>query len=180
MITVTDGQQKIILKDNKLKKYQEYFVGIEIIPSQEYWGISLILIQKNKNYYEKIIKCYPGGDFILEELNNLDVTLSNKILLSVVDYKKFKTLYNNMNISRNYKEEAIVESVSVMFSYECYQNYILEESYEVNIDELFNTLIQFDRQCHSLKNQIYKRTKIILNTKYKTKLLDDLLKGENN
>ncbi len=180
MITITDGQQKIIIKDNKLRKYQEYFEGIEIIPSQEYWGINLILIPKDKNCYKKIIKCYPGGDFVLEEFNNLDVTLSNKIILSVGDYKKFEILYNNMNISRNYKKEAIVESVSTMFSYECYQNYILEESYEVNIDELFNTLIQFDRQCYGLRNQIYKRTKIILNTKYKTKLLDDLLKGENN
>lgn len=169
MITITDGKETFTIKRKELWERKEYFKGLATKLKYDYWAIELLFIRKDKekNKFDKIVKCFPSGDDFLQEFINLDSSKSNYVLLSESDYKEVKLIYDNMKGKTDYKKEAIIEAVAMMFSFECYQNYVLERDLYVKSENIFKDFVEIGYDYTIYKKEIYKRAKEILKDKYK-------------
>lgn len=177
VVIITNGNEILKIPNIQFKDKSKCFDGVVLKPLFKYCDIELVFIPDNKEKITKIIKTYTDGDSIIEEYNNLDMSSKEKVFLSNQDFDKVNHLYNNMLAEKNWRKEAIIESVSIIFSYECYQNYIIEDCYNVPLEEIFNHAIQFAYSYKEYKKEIYVRTKEILNKHYKTTALDYILEG---
>ncbi len=166
MITITNGKEKFTIKKNKLWERKEFFKGLATKFKYSYWGIELLFVKKGIGKFEKIIKCLPDGDDIDKEYINLDNKQRNYILLNDDDYAEVKMLYDNMNTDIDYRKEAYIESTSILFAYELYQNHILEDDTDVDPDDIFYNWINQNYCYKNYKEEIYAKAKKILKEKY--------------
>lgn len=166
MITITDGKDKFVIRNNELWERYENLEGKATKLKYEYWAIELLFTEKEDGYYDKIVKCYPSGDSYLEIYVNKDLTRKNEILLSSNDYKTVKKLWDNMNSDNDYRKEAMIDVAARIFGYECYQNYVLELDSRIKLDEIFRDCVRVDYQYKKYKKEIYKRAKQILKEVY--------------
>ncbi len=166
MIIITDGKDRFSIDERALWNRKEYLQGLAIKLKYDYWCVELLFVRREEYGYEKIVKCYVDGDSYIREYVNLNRESGNIILLEEKDYKEVKTLYKNMISSRDYRKEAIVEAGAILFSYEYYQNYILEDGfYEISADEIFD-LSDLLQDFKQYKKEIFKKAKILLKEKY--------------
>lgn len=166
MITITNGKERFVIRGNELWKREETLKGKATKLKHQYWSIELLFTEQKKGHYDKVIKCYPCGDSSLEIYNNKDITKKDEILLSNKDYKKVKKIWENMNIEQDIKKEAMLDVVARIFSYECYQNYVLELDNSISLNEIFRDNIQIDYPYKKHKREIYQRAKKILKEVY--------------
>ena len=173
-MTISDGKEsfKIDKKDITNKK-EGYIIGID----ENIWCIELFIKKDKNNCFTTIIKRLPssskdGGDE-LKSYNILDNPNFNEFLLSSSDYKEIKRLYENMQLVKKNRKQSIVEAFASLFAYECYENYYLQELWEVKDKDLFASITSgsdYQYECLCLKSEIYKKTKEILKEKYKVNL----------
>ena len=166
MITITDGNEKFVIRNNELWQRVENLEGKATKLKYEYWSIELLFTEKEDGYYDKIVKCYPSGDSYLEVYVNKDLTRKNEILLSNKDYKIVKKIWDNMNIDNDYRKEAIIDIAARIFGYECYQNYVLELDDKVKLDEIFRDCVRVGYPYKKYKKEIYNKAKQILKDVY--------------
>lgn len=175
MITITDGKERLILRENMLKKDKR---GIIIKPPADYWYIEL-LIEKKRSKILRIIKKFPESGDEIKYYQNLERKEKNLILLDNDDYDEVKRLYNNMQIVDDNRKSTVIKAVSELFAYECYHNYCLEELDEMNCKDIYTDLelaLQGYNECITYKDEIWERTKDILKKDYKVNL-DDKFEG---
>lgn len=177
MITITNGVEEFIVREELTKKVKRGFV---ISPCREFWYLELVVEQDNeKERYVRIIKKFPEktGDE-LKNYYNLNEE-KGKILLSNEDYEEVKRLYDKMQLVDDKRKVAVVKAISTLFAYECYENYYLEELFEVEIDDIYleitNNLVSYN-ECKIYKKEIYNATKKMLKDVYKFDL-DKLFDG---
>lgn len=60
----------------------------------------------------------------------------------------------------------MLDVVARIFSYECYQNYVLELDNRISLNEIFRDNIQIDYPYKKYKREIYQRSKKILKEIY--------------
>ena len=166
MITITNGKEKFTIRNNELWERKEELQGKATKLKYQYWSVELLFTEKEKGHYDKIVKCYPSGDSYLEIYPNKDVSKKDEILLSNKDYKTVKKLWENMNIDNDIKKDVMLDAVARIFSYECYQNYILELDKRVSLNEIFRDCIHIGYPYRKYKKEIYKRAKLILKDIY--------------
>ena len=166
MVTITDGKNKFFIDKRTLWNRKADLEGLATKLKYSYWAIELLFICHEKDSYEKIVKCYVDGDDYVKEYPNLDKSLKDTILLSEEDYNEVERLYANLNSVRDYREEAIIEAGAILFSYEYYQNYILEDGeFEIDVDEVFD-LSDLLKGLKNYKKEIFEKSKSILKEKY--------------
>ena len=166
MITITNGKESFIIRKNELYEREDGLKGKATKLKHQYWSVELLFTEKSKGYYDKIAKCFPSGDRYLEVYSNKDITKKNEILLDNRHYKKVKKIWNNMNVEKDYQKEAMLDVAARIFSYECYQNYILELDKTVSLSEIFRDCIKINYPYKKHKKEIYQRAKIILKDVY--------------
>lgn len=162
-MTITDGKESFII-DNKdvTNKKDGYIIGID----ENIWCIELFIKKEKNNCFKAIIKRLPssskdGGDE-LKSYNILDNPNFNEFLLSSSDYKEIKRLYENMQLVKKNRKQSIVEAFASLFAYECYENYYLQELWEVRDKDLFASITSgsdYQYECLCLKSEIYKKQK---------------------
>lgn len=165
MITITDGKNEFVIRREELRERNDDLKGLATKPKYNYWVVELLFVGR-RNYFDKIVKCYTGGDSYLEVFKNKSPKVKNKIVLSKKNYNIVKAIWDNMNIERDYKKEAIIDIAARMFSYECYHNYILELDTRIKSDEIFRDCVPVDKEYKKYKKEIYKKAKEILNDVY--------------
>lgn len=168
MITITNGSEYFVIRKDQLQYRDDDLKGLETKLKYDYWMVELLFIPKllNKNKFKGIVKCRPGGDYCLEAYKNLSPKKENEILLSESDYKEVKLVWDNMNVEKDYRKEAIIESYAIRLSYECYQNFILELDTEPPIDDIFYEFAEIPRHYDKYKEEILERAREILRDKY--------------
>lgn len=180
MIKVTNGGDWFVIPDNKLWNNKKRGKALITKLKYEYWGTELRFIFEENNKYQKIIKTYRDGETILKEYTNLTVSCLNEITLNIDDYNEVKSIYANMQTDKDYKKEALIKSCAILFSYECYQNYILEVDMTVNVEYIFNDFIGVTSTLYkNYKKEIFEEAKKILKQEYKVNLDDKLSNGGN-
>lgn len=166
MITITNGKDEFIIRTNELWYRNDELKGVATKLKHQYWSVELLFTEDEKGHCDKIVKCYPGGDSYLKIYPNKDTTKKNRILLSKKHYAEVKQIWENMNIEEDIKKDAMLDVVARIFSYECYQNYILELDSRVSLNEIFRDCIQINYPYKKYKKEIYQRSKVILKEIY--------------
>lgn len=170
MIIITDGKDRFSVDEKALWNRKDDLKGQAVKLKYDYWCVELLFVRRKEFEYEKIVKCYVDGDNYVKEYINLNSELKNTVLLSKEDYEEVRTLYKNMLSPRDYRKEAIVEAGAILFSYEYYQNYILEDGfYEISVDEIFD-LSDLLQDFKEYKKEIFKKAKSLLKEKYNINL----------
>ena len=112
----------------------------------------------------------PDSGDELKTYLNLNYRLKNEIILSNDDYEEVKRLYENMQIDKTIRKNAIVISAANLFAYECFKNYCIEELDEVQSEEMFEEIVRAlneYRELQSYKDEIYELARKILKDEYK-------------
>lgn len=131
----TDGINGVEIKKEMLIENER---GIIIKPLYDYWSTEL-LIERNIKKYKRILKEFPdGGDVV--KIYKIIKNSNNKILLTKDDYKEINLIYQNMQLDDAKRENAIIKSVSELFTYECYQNYFVEDKVEKDPNVVYSGL----------------------------------------
>ncbi len=165
-IIITDGKNEFSIDKGILWNRKEDLDGLATKPIHGYWSIELLFVRHKEKGYEKIVKCYVDGDAYVREYLNLNRERSNVILLNEADYKEVSRLYRYLIDPRDFKREAMIEAGAILFSYEYYQNYILEDGYsEIDINEIFD-LSDLLKDFKQYKEEIFKEAKVVLKEKY--------------
>lgn len=167
MITVSNGVENFTIRKEMIKKVER---GIRVSPDDYYCNIEFLLEGKC-GFFKSIIKKLPpdSGDELKTYLN-LNYRLKNEIILSNDDYVEVKRLYENMQLDKTIRKNAIVISAANLFAYECFKNYCIEELDEVQSEEMFEEIVRAlneYRELQSYKDEIYELARKILKDEYK-------------
>ena len=165
MITITDKMDSIKLSTKDLVNYDKYYEGFKIKPKYDYWLVELI-IRVEDNLLRDIIKVYSGDEVILDRFVNKEES-SDTIILSPGDFARFKKLFSNMRLNKDYQKQAIITAYSELLSYEYYEATVLEDCPDVTMEELLTELHGYDYLKY--QKEILKMTQEILNKRYKIK-----------
>lgn len=184
MIIITDGNEKISLKKEDTKLSERGYL-IEIVNNM--WFVELFIEKDKKGKWIRIVKRIPssledGGD-ILKTYKILDNSEYNKAVLSKEDFKEIKNLYGNMQIVYEQRKETIIQAFALLFAYECYENYCLQELYSIKDSEIFSSLSlesNYHLECKRFREEIYKRANEIMKEKYNVNLNKYLCGGSKN
>lgn len=162
MITISDSKNNIDIGDEFLQKKD---FGYLLLPKSNHWDIQIMFIWDfNNDICKEIIKSYLDGDSVIKKYINL--IRSSEIVLDSSSYSEISSIIKMMIDSINLRDQAIVHSLALMFSYECYQNYVLENCYEITIDEIFNENLRCAYPYKHLKNLIFEDTRKIMKDCY--------------
>ncbi len=170
---ITDGKEFYEIDKNNIYSVEEdIVVGVD----ESIWCIELFFERKDDKYI-RIAKRLPssnrtGGD----EIKSYKIIKDddNKLLLSKSDYDEIKRLCKNLDNVYKYRNESLIESIAILVAYECYENYYLQELWEVTKDDIFESItneFEYERECKKLKDKIFKRAEVILEEKYGVKNL---------
>lgn len=172
MIEITDGVRTICINKNSLdfdKENNELILKAKM----NYWCTVLGFdLDKNKNI-SRIVKRFYDGD-IHAIFYNLGKNKDN-VLLSKKEFDKFELIYSNMKSEVDYKKNAMINAGVELFSFLCYQYYVLEDLNPTDIDIIFEEISNDVFNYKKYKKEIYLKSKDLLNEKYKVNYLDNIL-----
>ena len=161
MIKITDSKETIILTKEDILIIDNYII---IKPIHKYWVVKLFIVVE-KGFLKEIIKAYDIEEEPLDRFKS-KTKLSDTLVLSEGDFKRFKKLYENMHNKIDYRKKAIIKAYSELLSYEYFQGSVLEDCSSVSITELFDDLNEsYDYKKY--RDEIIKESKKILKEKYK-------------
>lgn len=186
MIIISDGKEKISIKEKELKKERNYY---KIILKNDYICVNLFLKLKNNNgvitikQIEKRLLSSSDNAGDLEKVYPNLIESNNKVLLSNEDYLEVKRLYEKLKTTDEDRVNTIIDCYSNMMAYECYMAFIVEELGEVRVEHIFkdtNCDWFSSQELKKYKNNIYDKTKNILKEKYKVNLDANFKEEERN
>lgn len=135
MIKITDSKETIILTKEDILIIDNYII---IKPIHKYWVVKLFIVVE-KGFLKEIIKAYDIEEEPLDRFKS-KTKLSDTLVLSEGDFKRFKKLYENMHNKIDYRKKAIIKAYSELLSYEYFQATVLEDNPGITIEELFEDL----------------------------------------
>lgn len=183
MIVVTNGKDKITFKKEQLQK-RDY--GYTLFSKHCFLDVELDFILEEDKFI-KILKCFESaegshGD-VLREYKNRKPD-EDVIVLNNRDYTELARLVDNFNNDDVYRKEALIESYSELFAYQCYTNYVLEELEDSKLEYVFSSYVTdtsaYKKEIELYKKEIYERTSKKLKEKYKVDLSYVFLGGSKN
>ena len=92
MIKITDSKETIILTKEDILIIDNYII---IKPIHKYWVVKLFIVVE-KGFLKEIIKAYDIEEEPLDRFKS-KTKLSDTLVLSEGDFKRFKKLYENMH-----------------------------------------------------------------------------------
>lgn len=186
MIVISNGKEKISIKEKELKKERNYY---KIILENNYICVNLFFKLKNNNgvitikQIEKRLLSSGDNAGDLEKVYPNLIDSNNKILLSNNDYSEVKRLYEKLKTPDDDRVNTIIGCYSNLMAYECYMTFVVEELREVRVEHIFKDT-NYDwfssQELKKYKNNIYDKTKNILKEKYKVNLDAKFKEEERN
>lgn len=186
MIVISNGKEKIGIKEKELKKERNYY---KIILENDYICVNLFFKLKNNNgvitikQIEKRLLSSGDNAGDLEKVYPNMIDSNNKILLSNNDYSEVKRLYEKLKTPDDDRVDTIIGCYSNLMAYECYMAFVVEELREVKVEHIFkdtNCDWFSNQELKKYKNNIYDKTKNILKEKYKVNLDAKFKEEERN
>ena len=183
MITITNGKEKFIIDEKKLKKEKNY---LNYLGSYDYCEIVMSFVYEKKFFKKsitKIQKCLASagssrGDVIKEYVNKGKT--ENEIVLNENDYKEVERLFKNMSVKDTKRKEVVISAFSIIMAYECYRYIKVSElKNKGDIDFIFDYVCSdsmYYIEKMKYKNAIIKKAKEILKTEYNFDL-DEIVGG---